>query len=281
MQLRFLLHARHDSWGADLLLRLGAWARESASRQLENGWIGAFLSDPGCKRSSNEDSCAFVIPSDPELLRSKGILGIVADGMGGHAAGEVASAMAVDIVRRAYFDSAASPRSALLHAFERADHEIFQAGQQEKLHGLGTTCTALAIVDRQVVWAHIGDSRLYRLRRGGLLQLTEDDSEVGTLIRRGWITARQARRHPQRNILCRALGVDATVQPACSPASTTARWGDRYLLCSDGLHGVVEDRELRGILGSYEPDAACAHLIQMARAKGGPDNITGLIVGTL
>lgn len=281
MQLRLQIHARHDSWGADLLLRLGVAARESAWGQFVNAWAGAYRSDPGCQRPTNEDSCAFVIPSDPELLRSKGILGIVADGIGGHAAGEVASAMAVDIVQRAYFDSAASPRSALLRAFERANHEIFQAGRQEKLRGLGTTCTALAIIDRQVVWAHIGDSRLYRMRRGRLQQLTEDDSEIRGLIRRGWITARQARRHPQRNILCRALGVEAAVQPGCSPESATARWGDRYLLCSDGLHDVVEDRELQGILGSYEPDAACARLIEMARARGGPDNITGLIIGTL
>jgi serine/threonine protein phosphatase PrpC len=280
MQIRLQLHARHDSWGADLLLRLGAVAHESAWEQFENPWTGAYRSDLGCRRPTNEDSCAFVVPSDPELLRSKGILGIVADGMGGHAAGEVASAMAVDIVRRAYFDSAASPRSALLHAFERANHEILQASEQEKLRGLGTTCTALAIIDRQIVWAHIGDSRLYRLRRGRLVQLTEDDSEIRGLVRRGWITAREARLHPRRNILCRALGVETAVRPACSPAYSTARWGDRYLLCSDGLHGVVEDRQLQDILGSDDPDAACTHLIQLARAKGGPDNITGLIIGT-
>ncbi|MEO8367735.1 MAG: PP2C family serine/threonine-protein phosphatase [Candidatus Solibacter sp.] len=280
MQLRLRLNARHDSLSAELLLRLGAAVRETSWEHFRNPWTGASLSDPGCKRSTNEDRCAFVVPSEPELLRSKGVLGIVADGMGGHAAGEVASAMAVDIVSRNYFGSAASPRSALLHAFQRANHEIFQVGQQEERRGLGTTCTALAIIDRQVVWVHIGDSRLYRLRRGRVAQLTEDDSEVHALIRRGWITAQEARHHPRRNLLCRALGVDADIQPSCSPESATARWSDRYLLCSDGLHDTVEESELRTTLARDEPEAACAQLIQLARASGGPDNITGLIIAT-
>jgi protein phosphatase len=263
-----------------LLLRLGATTREIPGGARENAWTGAYLSDLGCSRQSNEDRCAFVVPSDPELLCAKGILGIVADGMGGHAAGEVASAMAVETVRDAYFDSAASPRSALVHAFQRANKAIFEAGQQDRLRGMGTTCTALAIIDRNVVWAHVGDSRLYRLRRRRLIQLTEDDSEIRSLIRRGWITARQARRHPQRNILRRALGIAATVEPETSPELLNARWGDSYLLCSDGLHDLVQDKELAVALERSMPRAACAQLIEMAQSRGGPDNITALIIAT-
>jgi PPM family protein phosphatase len=280
MVVRFQLEARYDTWRSDLLLRFGASPKEAAW-QLANPWRGVFLSDPGCCREINEDRGALLTPRDPQLLRAKGLLAVIADGMGGHAAGEVASSIAVDVVQSAYFESGASPRSALVHAFAVANQAIFEEAQsEERRRGMGTTCTALVIVDRQVVWAHVGDSRLYRLRNRRLVQLTEDDSEVRSLIRLGWITAREARRHPQRNILRRALGVEPEVQVACSPESLQARWGDRYLLCSDGLHDVVEERELGGIVGTYCPEEACPRLIELARGRGGPDNITALIVGT-
>lgn len=278
MQMRFEIRARHDRWFADLLLRWGATVRPS-SGPAGNPWVGACLSDLGCVRQTNEDRCALIVPPDPVVFAAKGILAIVADGMGGHKAGEVASAMAVDIVSRLYFESQASPGSALLHAFRCANREIFAAGQETRLRGMGTTCTALAIVGRSVIRAHIGDSRLYRLRRGRLLQLTEDDSEVGTLIRSGWMSAAEARRHPQRNLLCRALGLDAELEPAAPAEPSVARWGDAYLLSSDGLHDVIEGAEIESALRNYEPMEACQQLIALARARGGPDNITAVIVG--
>jgi serine/threonine protein phosphatase PrpC len=278
MQVRFEIHARHDRWFADLLLRCGATARPLGT-SAGNPWVGACLSDVGCVRATNEDRCAFIVPHDPVLFAAKGLLAVVADGMGGHQAGEVASSMAVDIVSRVYFEAAAAPRDALLEAFDVANREIYEAGQHAGRRGMGTTCTALAIVHRSVVWAHIGDSRLYHVRRGKLLQLTEDDSEVGSLIRSGWMSAGEARRHPQRNLLSRALGLDAEAKPSTPASSLVARWGDKYLLCSDGLHDVVEGQELESVLHQKVPAEACDHLVALARARGGPDNITAVIVG--
>ena len=279
MQVRLAIRARHDQWLADLLLRCGATVRPSGDPG-GSPWTGACLSDIGCARETNEDCCVLVLPAGPDVAAAKGVLAIVADGMGGHQAGEVASSMAVNIVCREYFDTEAPPREALIAAFQRANDAIYKAGRQDGSRDMGTTCTALAIIDRKVFWAHIGDSRLYRLRRGRLIQLTEDDSEVGSLIRSGWMSVREARRHPQRNLLSRALGLDPEIQPAAPSVPSVARWGDIYLLCSDGLHDVLELGEIERIVAANEPPTACGALIALARARGGPDNISAVIVGT-
>src|SRR5215471_11742726 len=216
------------------------------------------ITDCGCVRDLNEDCCQIVQPSDPDLLDRKGVLIIVADGMGGCQAGEVASRIAVETVARAYYASAGEPQAALVAAFHEANSEIHRlALVRDELNGMGTTCTALVIHDRVAHSAHVGDSRLYLVRFSSIYQMTEDHSVVKELIRQGAITPNAARHHIDRNIILRALGSHAAVQVATWEQSLPVRPGDQFVLCSDGLHDSVSDEEILFATESGETSAAC------------------------
>jgi serine/threonine protein phosphatase PrpC len=238
--------------------------------------------DKGCVREINEDSGRMVRPADPQLLASKGTLVVVADGMGGHSAGEVASQMAADIVSRVYYETKAEPGAALKGAVEEANRRIHEAAaEDEAKHGMGTTCTALALCGGRAYAAHVGDSRLYMLRAERLYQLSEDHSAVNEMVKLGIITKEQARTHEDKNVILRALGTVPEVEVAVlEPFAVRA--GDRYLLCSDGLHDLVLEGEIASVLSESEDiHAAGERLIAMAKERGGHDNITVGIIAIM
>ena len=238
--------------------------------------------DKGCVREINEDSGRMVRPADPQLLASKGTLVVVADGMGGHSAGEVASQMAADVVSRVYYETKAEPSAALKRAVEEANRQIHQAAaEDEAKHGMGTTCTALALCGGRAYAAHVGDSRLYMLRAGRLYQLSEDHSAVNEMVKLGIITKEQARTHEDKNVILRALGTTPEVEVSVLEPFRV-REGDRYLLCSDGLHDLVLEDEIASILSETEDiHAAGERLIALAKERGGHDNITVGIIAIM
>jgi PPM family protein phosphatase len=238
------------------------------------------LSDVGCVRELNEDSGTYIRPDDPELLRSKGLLIVVADGMGGHSAGEVASGLAVEVITRAYFEDGGDPRSALENAFHKANSAIHKASEKDaSRNGMGTTCTALVLQNGTAISAHVGDSRLYLVREGSIYLMTEDHSAVMEMVKAGLITLEQARHHPEKNVILRAMGSHPEVDVTTWQEPFPVRAGDRFLLCSDGLYDLVEDEEIKRIVMLSAPQTACENLIALAKERGGHDNITVGIVG--
>jgi len=257
----------------------GAATPEAESAALEI--VANIQTDRGCVREANEDSGRFVRPNDPAQLAEKGLLAIVADGMGGHCAGEVASRMAVETVSRAYYRGDADITEALRAAFAEANREIHEAAAHDpNLKGMGTTCTALVLHEGRAFSAHVGDSRLYMLRGGDVYLMTEDHSAVMEMVKLGIITHEQARHHTDKNVILRALGTSSEVEVSTWEQPLDVCAGDQFLLCSDGLYDLVSDEEIKQVLVSTEDQhAACEHLIERAKERGGHDNITVGIIG--
>jgi protein phosphatase len=228
----------------------------------------AALTDPGRKRALNEDAVA-------QLVTHYGGVFIVADGMGGHRTGEVAAQMAVGQILELLKDSEPSPQG-LLEAYETANEAIYLAGQQPESRGMGTTCTALWLDMPYALIAHVGDSRAYLLRDGELAQLTQDHSWVADRVRQGLLAEEEARNHRWRNVITNALG--SFPSPRVDLVGLKVRPGDVFLLCSDGLSGVLEDQVLAEMLLTNPPEPAVAKLIKLANDWGGPDNISAVVV---
>lgn len=236
---------------------------------------GAMLTDVGRVRSSNEDAVAFVIPSKNNPAASRGCLLIVADGMGGHAAGEVASALAVEAVRCVYFSLEAPVPASLMIAFETANRAILEHGKKNPdCGGMGATCTALAIHDGQVWLAHVGDSRAYLLRGGKLTQLSDDQTLHAQMIREGLLTEEESKTSGGGNVVLQALGTGADVVPAVWEKGIPLIEGDTLVLCSDGLWNMVDDAAIAEIAARAAPEEACQHLVDAACAAGGYDNVS-------
>jgi PPM family protein phosphatase len=221
-------------------------------------------SDRGRQRQGNEDSY---------FVRSP--LFVVADGMGGAQAGEVASQMAVESFDRGLPDG--TPAEGLTHVVEEANRRIHERSQSDAQRaGMGTTVTAAYVGEGEVTIAHVGDSRAYLLRDGDLVRLTRDHSLVGELVARGKLTEEQAETHPQRSVITRALGPEPDVQ--VDVQAYQARGGDRFLLCSDGLTSMIPEARVKAILeGSDSLADAGRELIAAANDAGGRDNITVLL----
>ena len=225
----------------------------------------AALSDVGRVRTHNEDS----VLAQPPLF-------VVADGLGGHEAGEVASSIAIETIR----DHA--PRrpdaKALARAVKAANREVIRSAREGYgKQGMGTTMTAAIVEGTHIAIAHIGDSRAYLLRSGQLEQITEDHSMVADMIRRGQLTEAEARYHPNRSVITRALGTDPAV--VADTYELTAGSGDRLLLCSDGLTGMLEDAMIAETLATYsDPAEAARALVDAANDAGGHDNVSVVIV---
>ena len=246
----------------------------------------AVRTDAGLRRSSNEDSHS----ARPDIG-----LFLVADGMGGHAAGEVASRVVVESVAAFIQETAGADinqtwpfpfepalsleANRLKAAFRIANRKLALAiADSTDLRGMATTASAILNGPKHACVAHIGDSRVYVLRAGELTQITDDHSWVEEQVRAGTLTPAAARQHPWRNVVTRALsGGD---DPEIDVVEIRAAPGERYLLCSDGLFGVVDDPLLAEILGdrSLSLDDICGRLIDAANAAGGPDNITAMVV---
>jgi serine/threonine protein phosphatase PrpC len=226
------------------------------------------LSSAGRVRDENEDAFGCFEPPDGQELKDKGRLFLLADGMGGEAAGEVASRVAVEAARCGYFaDPFPGPAVALESGFRLANRAIRErASLNPDLRGMGTTCTGLVLRGREAFVAHVGDSRAYLMRGGAITRLTRDHS----LATRG---------HEFANILTRAVGVDSSIEVDVLSAPLLPRNGDVFILCSDGLWGQVRDEEMLAI-ASAEPDpqAACRQMVELANERGGPDNITVLVI---
>ena len=228
-------------------------------------FVFSLLSHVGRVRSGNED-CAHA-RLDPTGTR--GLLLIVADGLGGAAGGEVASRMAVQTIDDIYFTGNESPGDELLKAVLAANARIAYAAENSAgSKGMGTTCTALAIAGHTAHLVHVGDSRAYLLRGATMTRLTRDMSVWAERVRDGVMPSSAY----GRNQLAAALGLDAVSTPQTRTVDVAS--GDRFLLCSDGLWGLVTDPELLQIVRAAALDAACRKLIDLANRRGGPDNVS-------
>jgi PPM family protein phosphatase len=234
-------------------------------------YSAAAVSDRGRKRSTNEDAFGYSI--------EQGVF-LVCDGMGGAAAGEVASSLAVDEIMRVLTDRAPEvPLSSLIeHAVSVANEVIYSRAQSNsKLNGMGTTLVALVAEERRIQVLNIGDSRCYRLRAGNLEQITQDHSLVDEQVRLGRMSEAEAVRSPLRNVITRALGTQSRVTPDIFDLD--AEPGDLFLLCSDGLIREVSDGGIEAILSDENAlDKKCTQLVNAANQAGGADNITCLLV---
>jgi len=237
------------------------------------------LSDAGSVREINEDNIRVVRPLDSDELSKRGVLLVVADGMGGHNAGEIASQLAVQVVVRHHADDLQDPAMSLARSVERANRVIVQtASEDARYKGMGTTCTVLLLRGGLAYCAHVGDSRLYLMRSNDIFLMTEDHSAVMDLVRQGAMTHEEARHHPERSVIVRALGARDDVDVALWEKPLAVRAGDTFLICTDGLYDLVDDEELRDAMRGVVPQLACEHLVELARQRGGPDNITVAIV---
>ncbi|MFY9647505.1 MAG: PP2C family serine/threonine-protein phosphatase [Terriglobales bacterium] len=241
-------------------------------------------SDIGCVRNNNEDSYGYWEPEDDQQFLRKGRLAVVADGMGGYEGGQEASRLAVETLMAVYRDfSGDDPQKALVEALQTAHEEIRRYSvSHPELRGMGTTCTAAAIVKGMdggeqcdaLYYVHVGDTRLYLIRDGQITRVTRDHSYVGRLVEAGMISAEEAEHHPQRNILTAALGTNPDLIMDSPGHPEPLRPEDVLLICSDGLWGQVRDEELLGAVENKSAEQAGRELIELARERGGPDNIT-------
>ena len=252
------------------------------------------LSDVGLVRTNNEDSFLIASPTNDFVNRNpaelngiipqNGTMFLVADGMGGAQAGEVASRMAVETVGRNFIDALGKQAvldqqsliTALTETIREANELIFQQGQKRtELNGMGTTLTAAIVLGGTILFAQLGDSRAYLARKGVISQMTKDQSLVAQMVASGSLTPEEAKTHPKRNVILQALGIQSQVDVAITLAEL--RRGDQIVLCSDGLSGKVDAEEIKEFLEKFEPKAACQGLVRMARERGGEDNITVIV----
>ena len=245
--------------------------------------LAAGNTDVGRKRTHNEDFFALV---EPERLY------LVADGMGGHSSGEVASQMAINTMSEFYQATSADPEATrpykmdktrgyeenrLVTGIKLANRRIYEAAQREqRLHGMGTTIVSLLFVHDQCLIGHVGDSRVYRLRGSSVEQLTEDHSLLNDYMKMKSMTQDEVDNFPHKNVIVRALGMKETVK--VDAILDTPQPGDTYLLCSDGLSGQLSADEMRDIVNRHKDlKAAGQALVDRANEAGGPDNITVLL----
>ena len=237
-----------------------------STQRTRRGAVTTFGSrtDVGCVRDHNEDSLVVAPP-----------LFAVADGMGGHAAGEVASEIAVNVLAEL------APKdldgAALEHAVEEANHEIIRAARDGRgREGMGTTLTACMLENERLIIAQVGDSRAYLLHHGKLQQLTRDHSLMADMIEAGQLTPEEARHHPQRSVITRALGSDPNTRPDMYEINVET--GDRLLVCSDGLSSMIEDEQIEAVMRRVpDPQRCASQLVNEAIAAGGHDNVTVIV----
>jgi len=240
----------------------------------------ACLTDVGRMRENNEDSYLYWEPDDATEYQRKGRLAAVADGMGGYEGGQEASRIAVETVRHYYETKFHNgPQATLTEALVKAHETIQRYGEQHpQFHGMGTTCTALSLIDHELCFAHIGDSRLYLIQPESVTRLTRDHSYVGRLVESGIVRSEDAESHPQRHILTAALGSGRDLSPDEPETPVLLQTGDALLLCTDGLWSLIPEQDLARVVRSDAPAQACRQLVQMALDRGGPDNITLLVL---
>ena len=237
----------------------------------------ALRTDVGKVRSENQDFGTLTSEQEERRSQPGGRLLVVADGMGGHRGGATASRLAGETVKAKYLGSATNDiPSALREALTVANRRIFSEAQSNPdLRGMGTTTSALAVRENQGWFAHVGDSRIYLIRGAEIRQLTDDHSLVATMMREGLLTAKEAENHPRRNVLQRSIGVGEDVEIDVK-GPFDLQEGDMFILCSDGLHGLVKEDELKEVaqLGVEE---AADEFVKRALDRGAPDNVTVIV----
>lgn len=232
------------------------------------------LSHIGKVRKLNEDNCGFYNCDEYSFA-------VVADGMGGHRAGEVASKMAVDIVGEYIVLNMKKDldkfqvKELIIKAFKKANEKIYNYScENESVMGMGTTTTLCMLRDGYIIYAHVGDSRAYLIDKK-ITQITKDHSYVQELVKLGQITPEEAKHHPRRNYITRAMGVEDSVKV---DAGIKTYHGEKIFICSDGLHGEVEDGEIFEIIRNNSAEKSVKMLIDLANENGGADNITAVIM---
>ncbi len=234
-------------------------------------------SDVGLVRSENQDFGTYTTQDEERTSSPGGRLLIVADGMGGHRGGATASRLAAETVKAQYLGSDTPDiPTALRESLSRANARIFSEAQSNPdLRGMGTTTSVLAVKNSEGWLAHVGDSRIYMVRDGEIKQLTDDHSLVATMVREGLLTSQEAETHPRRNVLQRSMGVAEDVEIDVR-GPIELRVGDTFILCSDGLHGVVKEDEIKDV-AAMTLEAAADEYLRRALERGAPDNVTVIV----
>lgn len=242
----------------------------------------AALTNQGYVRANNEDAVGSVQPTDPTERGRKGLLFAVADGLGGLNAGEVASSTAITTLLNEYYapSNAGRIEPALRHAVQLANLRVHDMAQKHLDHrGMGTTLTALALAGTTAYLAHVGDTRVYRLRGKTLTQLTTDHSEVAELVRMRIVKPETVAQHPSRNVLTKTVGHHLMLRPDF--AREAVQTDDVFVLCTDGVWSEIEDTELLGVASKHAPEEACRRVIDLCLDRQCEDNVTVQIVRVL
>ena len=241
--------------------------------------IDAAATDTGMRRSNNQDSHAIVRAKTQEAWSKRGHVFMVADGMGAHAVGELASKLACDNIPHNFAKlKVDSTADALTKAYREVASLIHaKAAANKEFQGMGTTASTLVLLRSGALIAHVGDSRVYRIRGGTIEQLTFDHSLVWELIRRNHLSSEHAEKTVPRNVITRSLGPDPAIEVDIE-GPYPVEPGDAFLLCSDGLSGPIEDPELGVFADQFHPSTACKFLLHLANLRGGHDNITVMVV---
>lgn len=252
--------------------------RAERAREVKVTTIIGAKTDLGRIRENNEDKYEFFQPEDPDILAKRGALYAVADGMGGHAAGQIASEIALKTAIKAYYsDNSPLLEESLRSAVQQANGLIYEASRAiPERSGMGTTFTGLVIRGEEAFIAQVGDSRCYRVRDGKIKQITEDHSWVNEQVKLGGMTRQEAEMSPFKNVITRCLGTSPSVDVDIYPLDLRA--GDIFLLCSDGLSGEVGEDDMKQAMTKGSPSEAALQLVEKALEHGGRDNVTVLIV---
>jgi len=234
---------------------------------------------PGMTKKENQDHHIYYLPENSSD-KKKGILLAVADGMGGHSGGEIASKLAIDVLKETYYsDSLSVVSQSLEKAFLKANEEVIATGSNDiNLEGMGSTMTAVVLRKNKMYFAHVGDSRGYIIYQNEISQFTEDHSYVASLVKAGVITEEEAINHPDDNIITRAIGIESDLKIDTSEKHEKLQKNQYILICCDGLYKVVSNEEIVNAVYQYQvPDDICEKLVKKANENGGPDNITVLV----
>jgi protein phosphatase len=241
--------------------------------------VEAAATDTGMRRANNQDSYAVVRASTSEAWKTRGHLFMVADGMGAHAVGELASKLACDYIPHTYAKAKGlTLAEALTKAYQDVGAQIYnKAEANPDFHRMGTTCSTLILSPPGALIAHVGDSRVYRIRGAQIDQLSFDHGLVWELVKKGHMKPEQASKAYPKNVITRSLGPEPTVEVDIE-GPLPVEPGDVYVLCSDGLSGPVADREIGAFASQFHPDDACRYLVHLANLRGGQDNVTVVVV---
>jgi protein phosphatase len=259
-------------------LRAG-WASRSEERPQYHTWVSVGAkTDLGRVRENNEDKFEYLEPEEPSVLARKGRVFAVADGMGGHSSGQIAAEIALNgFIRYYYADISADVAEALRRAVQNANNQVIEVARTVPGRaGMGATLTAAVLRERELYIAQVGDSRCYLLRNQQLRQITEDHSWVAEQVRAGVMTEAEAEQSPYRNVITRSMGGAPDVEP--DVCAVEVQVGDRFLLCSDGLSGMVTAPELGSVLAAGSASVAAWELVDRANQYGGRDNITSMVI---